>query len=267
MARRTFAVIGLGRFGSAIATTLTELGQEVIGIDGDEEKVRALADIIHQAIELDATDERALRAAGMPDVDVAVVSIGENIEASLLVVMLVKELGVQNDLREGGDAAARAHPDEAGRDARDLSGTRDGRPASRTAWSCRTLLDYVELSRDFSIIELPAPADWAGRSLRDLALRARFGLTLIAIERPGRDLRRRDHERRPLPQRRSSSRTTSSPSSARTITSRSWIGSSEEAEERLTAQGPGLRPASGGGRIGQGWGLTAKGKGSKPRPL
>src|SRR6186713_853895 len=95
MSRRTFAVIGLGRFGAAVATTLTELGQEVIGIDASEEKVRELADVIHHAIELDATDERALRAAGVGDVDVAVVSIGENIEASLLVVMQVKELGVQ----------------------------------------------------------------------------------------------------------------------------------------------------------------------------
>ena len=128
MSRRTFAVIGLGRFGSAIATTLTELGQEVIGIDGDEERVRALADVIHHAVELDATDERALRAAGVPDVDVAVVSIGENIEASLLVVMLVKELGVQTIYRQGCDAAARAHPHQARRDPGDLPGARDGRP-------------------------------------------------------------------------------------------------------------------------------------------
>ena len=94
MAKRTFAVIGLGRFGSAMATTLSQLGHEVIGIDGSDDRVNALADQVSHTVRLDATDERALRAAGIKDVDVAVVSIGENIEASLLVVTLVKELGI-----------------------------------------------------------------------------------------------------------------------------------------------------------------------------
>jgi trk system potassium uptake protein TrkA len=182
MPRRTFAVIGLGRFGAAIATTLTELGQDVIGIDADEEKVRALADVIHQAVELDATDERALRAAGVPEVDVAVVSIGENIEASLLVVMLVKELGVETIYAKG---VTPLH----GRILTRLGVTRvifpEREMAVRIAHSVvvPNVIDYVELSRDFSIVELPAPADWTGRSLKDLQLRARFGLTLIAIRR------------------------------------------------------------------------------------
>jgi hypothetical protein len=96
MAKRTFAVIGLGRFGAAMATTLSQLGHEVIGIDGDDDRVTSLADQVSQTVKLDATDERALRAAGIQDVDVAVVSIGENIESSLLVVTLVKELGIDN---------------------------------------------------------------------------------------------------------------------------------------------------------------------------
>lgn len=78
-----------------MAMTLAELGQDVIGVDGDENKVRELADAITQAIQLDATDERSLRAAGIQDVDVAVVSIGENIESSLLVVMLLREIGIK----------------------------------------------------------------------------------------------------------------------------------------------------------------------------
>jgi trk/ktr system potassium uptake protein len=179
---RTFAVIGLGRFGAAVATTLTELGQEVIGIDASEDKVRELADVIHHAIELDATDERALRAAGVGDVDVAVVSIGENIEASLLVVMQVKELGVQTIYAKG---VTPLH----GRILTKLGVTRvifpEREMAVRLAHSVvvPNVIDYVELSRDFSIVELPAPAEWAGQTLRDLQLRARYGLTLIAIRR------------------------------------------------------------------------------------
>ena len=95
MAKRTFGVIGLGRFGYAMATTLAQLGHDVIGVDSDEDKVRALADVISLAMLLDAIDEKALRAAGMKDVDVAVVSIGENIESSLLVVTLLQEIGVK----------------------------------------------------------------------------------------------------------------------------------------------------------------------------
>ena len=185
MSRRTFAVIGLGRFGSAMATTLTELGQEVLGVDADEERVRAMADVVHQAVELDATDERALRGAGVPDVDVAIVSIGENIEASVLVVMQVKELGVQTILAK---AVTPLH----GRILKKLGVSRlifpEREMAVRLAHSLvvPNLIDYIELSKDFSIVEMPAPAEWIDKSLKDLQLRGRYGLTLIAIRRPGR---------------------------------------------------------------------------------
>jgi trk system potassium uptake protein TrkA len=182
MARRTFAVIGLGRFGSAMAATLVELGQEVIGIDSSEERVQAMADLVSQAAQLDATDERALRAAGVQDVDVAVVSIGENIESSLLVVMQVKDLGV-------GTTIAKAVTPLHGRILERLGVTRVIYPerdmAVRVAHSLvvPNVTDYIELSKDFSIVELPAPRDWVGKTLKELALRNRFGLTLIAIKR------------------------------------------------------------------------------------
>ncbi len=180
--RRVFAVIGLGRFGSAMARTLAELGQEVIGIDSSEDRVREMADCLSQAVELDATDEKALRAAGVPDVDVAVISIGENIESSLLVVMQVKDLGVKTIIAK---AVTTLH----GRILEKLGVTRVIFPerdmAIRVAHSLvvPNVTDYIELSKDFSIVELAAPPDWVNRTLRELALRPRFGLTLIAIKR------------------------------------------------------------------------------------
>jgi trk system potassium uptake protein len=182
MNKRTFAVIGLGRFGAAMAQTLTELGQEVIGVDSDEDRVRTMADRISQVVQLDAVDDRALRAAGIQDVDVAVISIGENIEASLLVVMQVKELGVEQIIAK---AVTPLH----GRILEKLGVSRVIFPEREMAIRIAhglvvpNVTDYIELSRDFSIIELPAPAEWVGRSLKDLALRPRFGLTLIAIKR------------------------------------------------------------------------------------
>jgi trk system potassium uptake protein len=182
MARRTFAVIGLGRFGSAMATTLSELGQDVIGIDSSEDRVAEMADRVSQAVALDAIDERALRSAGIQDVDVAVISIGENIESSLLVVMQVKDLGVT-------EIIAKAVTPLHGKILQKLGVTRVIYPerdmAMRVAHSLvvPNVLDYIELSRDFSIVEIPAPATFVGRSLKQLELRPRYGLTLVAIKR------------------------------------------------------------------------------------
>ena len=182
MARRQFAVIGLGRFGSAMATTLAELGQDVIGIDGDAERVRQLADTVSQAVELDATDERALRSVGIHDVDVAVVSIGENIESSLLVVMQLRELGVKT-------IVAKAVTPLHGRILEKLGVSRvifpEREMAARIAHGLvmPNVIDYIELSREFSIVEVPAPAMFVGRTLKQLELRPKYGLTLIAIKR------------------------------------------------------------------------------------
>jgi trk system potassium uptake protein TrkA len=185
MTHRSFAVIGLGRFGSAMAHTLMELGQDVIGVDSDEDRVRKLAEVVSQAAQIDATDLRALKEVGIHDVDVAVISIGENIEASLLVVMQVMELGVN-------EIIAKAVTPLHGRILQKLGVKRVIYPerdmAIRVAHSLvvPNSLDYIELSRDFSIVEIPAPKEFVGQSLRQLELRPRYGLTLIAVKRnPG----------------------------------------------------------------------------------
>jgi trk system potassium uptake protein TrkA len=180
--RKQFGVIGLGRFGSAMAMTLTELGHDVIGVDGDESRVQQLADVITHALQLDATDEKALRAAGIQDVDVAVVSIGENIESSLLVVMQLIELGIET-------IVAKAVTPLHGRILEKLGVSRvifpEREMAIRIAHSLvmSNVIDYIELSRDFSIVEIPAPDAFVGRTLKQLELRPRLGLTLIAIKR------------------------------------------------------------------------------------
>lgn len=165
-----------------MATTLADLGHDVVGVDGSEERVRQLADTITQAIQLDATDERALRAAGINDVDVAVVSIGENIESSLLVVMQLKELGIKT-------IVAKAVTPLHGRILEKLGVSRvifpEREMAIRVAHSLvmPNVIDYIELSKDFSIVELPAPKAFVGQTLKQLELRPRYGLTLIAIKR------------------------------------------------------------------------------------
>jgi trk system potassium uptake protein TrkA len=182
MTRQSFAVIGLGRFGSAMARTLVEMGQDVVGIDANEGNVQGMSETLQNVIRLDATDERALRAAGIQDVDVAVISIGENIEASLLVVMLVKELGVPRIIAKAVTALHGRILEKLGVE-RVIFPEREMGIRIAHSLVVPNVLDYIELSRDFSIIEMPAPAEFVGQSLKQLALRNRYGLTLIAIKR------------------------------------------------------------------------------------
>jgi trk system potassium uptake protein TrkA len=182
MAKRQFAVIGLGRFGAAMATTLMALGQDVLGIDSDPDTVQDLADVVPNLIALNAGDPKALREAGVAEVDVAVVSIGANIEASLLIVMALKEMGVKS-------IVAKATTDVHGRILERIGVERviypEREAAMRMAHSLvvPNVIDYISLSREFSIIEIPAPGLFLGKSLRTIDLRAKHGLTLIAIKR------------------------------------------------------------------------------------
>lgn len=182
MTRQTFAVVGLGRFGFAVASTLIQLGQDVIGVDNDAERVRQMGELTDTAMELDATDIRALRQAGVGEADTAIVSIGENIEASLLAVMQLKDLGVPRLIAK---AVTPLH----GRILEKLGVTRvifpEREMAERTARSLviPNALDYIALSADFSIIDVATPASFVGRTLRDIELRPRYGLMLLAIKR------------------------------------------------------------------------------------
>lgn len=170
-----------------MATTLAGLGHDVTGIDGSEDRVRELADHVTLAMQLDATDEKALRAAGIQDVDVAVVSIGENLESSLLVVTLLRELGIKN-------IVAKAVTPLHGRILEKLGVTRVVFPEREVAvrvahaLAVPSVIELIELSQGFSIAEVPAPAEFVGKSLREIGLRSRFGLTTIAIKRASKSV-------------------------------------------------------------------------------
>ncbi len=182
MSKRLYAVIGLGRFGSAVVSTLVSLGQDVIGVDDNEDRVREIGELTTNALQIDATDIRALRQAGIHDAEVAVISIGENIEASLLVVMQVKDLGVPQIIAK---AVTPLH----GRILERLGVSRvifpEREMAERTARSLviPNALDYIALSTDHSLVEVTVPAPFVGQTLKSIDLRAKHGLTLVAIKR------------------------------------------------------------------------------------
>jgi len=182
MVKRKFAVIGLGRFGAAMATTLISLGQDVLGIDTDQERVQDLSDVVPNLLILNASDPKALREAGVGEVDVAVISIGTNIEASLLIVMAVKEMGIKSIVAKSTTEVHGRILERLGVD-RVIYPEREAATRMAHTLVVPNVIDYISLSSDFSIIEIPAPPMFLGKSLRAIDLRARHGLTLIAIKR------------------------------------------------------------------------------------
>lgn len=180
--KRQIAVIGLGRFGYSIAKTLTDLGCEVIAVDKDEERVRKIAEFVAQAAQLEAMDEKSLRDVGIQNVDIAIVSIGENLEASILVVMILKEMGIKNIIAK---AVTRIH----GKVLENLGVSRVVYPEKEMAIRVAhalvkpNIIEQLELSQEYSIIELPAPAQFIGKTLKDIQLRSKYGVNLIATKR------------------------------------------------------------------------------------
>ncbi|KPK70460.1 hypothetical protein AMJ71_05010 [candidate division TA06 bacterium SM1_40] len=179
---RQFAVIGLGRFGMSIAETLASRGAQVIAIDRDEEKIADMADVVTQAVQLDATEERALRSVGIQDVDVAVVSVGEDIQASILITLQLKELGVKHVIAKALNAMHGKILRKVGAD-RVVFPERD--MGIRVAQRLVTprILDYIELSPTHSLLELVAPHAYEGRRLREIDLRPKYNVSVVAIKR------------------------------------------------------------------------------------
>ncbi|MBS4015958.1 MAG: TrkA family potassium uptake protein [Candidatus Latescibacteria bacterium] len=172
----------MGRFGSNIARALASKGFEVIVVDSDENEVREFSDIVAHSLVLDATEERALKDAGISDVDVAIVSLGQNIDTSILVTLLLKELGVRQVI-------VKAVNDKHGKILSRIGADRVIYPerevATRLAESFVSpkIFDYIELSPTHSIIEIAAPKQFIGKTIKDLALREKYHVSLIAIKR------------------------------------------------------------------------------------
>lgn len=180
--KKEFVVIGLGRFGGSICRTLAQEGMEVLAIDVDEDRVHEFSDIVSQAVVADTTDETTLKDLGIRNFDHVIVAIGDNIQASILTTLILKELGVKkvtvkalNDYHEkvlakiGADAIV--HPE------RDM-----GRRIANNMISTN-VLDYLELSDEHSIVELIASKKMDGKTLIEMDVRAKFGCNVVAIKR------------------------------------------------------------------------------------
>jgi len=179
------AVIGLGRFGASVARTLASAGCEVLGVDVDEGRVKSVADEITDAVRANALDEEALRALGLRNFEVVVVAIGHEVQASILVTVLLKEMGIPKIVAKAQDELHGRVLQKIGADMVVFPERDMGVRLAHTLIS-RNVIDEIQLSTDYSILEMVAPHRFFGRSLRDLELRQRFGLSVLAIRRADR---------------------------------------------------------------------------------
>ncbi|MGL4739257.1 MAG: potassium channel family protein [Sarcina sp.] len=182
MSSKQFVVIGLGRFGSSVAKTLYGLGHDVLAIDANEDLVQEIADEVTHAVQMDATDEAALKTLGIRNFDVAVVTIGDNIQASIMTTLLLKENGVNFIIAKGNSDMHAKVLYKIGADRVILPEKDMGIRVAHNLVSTN-ILDYIELSSDYSIIEINSPDQWHGKTINELSLRSEYGINVVAIKR------------------------------------------------------------------------------------
>jgi trk system potassium uptake protein len=180
MAKQQYAVIGLGRFGSSIAKTLHEAGQEVLGIDSNEDRVEDAALFVTHAVVADTTEEEALKSIGIRNFDCVIVAIGNDMQASILTVLLLKELGVKQVIakalsKQHGQVLSKVGADWIVYPERDM-----GERVAHQLLS-PNVLNFIELSNQYNIEEIKIPASMTEKSLRELDLRAKYNVSAIAI--------------------------------------------------------------------------------------
>jgi trk system potassium uptake protein len=177
---RQFAVIGLGRFGFKVAEILASKGAQVIAIDKDHALVEKVRDIVTEAVQLDSTDEEALRESGAEGVDVAVVSIGEGTEASILTTAILKNFGIK-------EIVARASTKLQAQILKEVGATRVVFPEEdmglRVANSILApgVLEYIELGANYNLAEIEVKGDFIGKSFKELDIKSKYGVNVIMI--------------------------------------------------------------------------------------
>ncbi len=183
---KNFVVIGLGRFGKAVAVELCELGNQVLAMDTDRDLVQDVSDQVTHAVAGDARDPAVLKALGIADYDCAVVAVGNDVGSSALVTMRLKEAGVPKVVCKAQSHVHQRLLEKIGADRVVFPEHEMGiKVAQGLARS--NVLNFIELSQDYGIVEVDLPAGWAQKTIRELDVRAKFGVNVIAVRR-GQDI-------------------------------------------------------------------------------
>lgn len=179
--KKSFVVIGMGRFGKSVVKELSMLGHDVLAVDSDENNFGEITNYVTGFVVVDCRDEEALKALNLKDIDAAIVSIGADVEASILTTMILKQIGVkyvlakaQSDLhakvliKVGADKVVLPEKDMGARVAQILTAP--------------TFLDYMEFTSGYKIVEIKCPKDWISKRIKDLNIKKKFGMIIVAIK-------------------------------------------------------------------------------------
>lgn len=180
--RKQYIIFGVGRFGSALARKLCELGHEVLAVDSSEERVAAVSPYVTNAIQMAANDEEAMRSLGIRNFDAVVVAIGDDFHHSILTTIACKELGARYIISKASDPMHAKVLVKLGVD-RVVFPERD--MGERLAHSLINphVLDLISLKSDFQIAYINCPEEWVGKSLGELDVRKRYKVSILAIYR------------------------------------------------------------------------------------
>lgn len=185
--KKEFVVIGLGRFGGSLCQELVDTGVEVLAIDKNPERLHDYSSVVTHSVEIDATDEQALNSIGIRNFDCVIVSIGEDIQSSILITLILKEMGMKqvwvkarNEYHQkvlekiGADKIIHPERDMARRIAHHIGSDK--------------VTDYIEISKDYSIIELIASKRLASKTLEEIAAQDKFNCSIVAIKKGEEDI-------------------------------------------------------------------------------
>ena len=178
---KSFVVIGLGRFGTRLAKKLYAMDCEVLAVDIDNEKVQQIADDVTQAVSGDARDKDVLRALGVRNCDCAIVCIASDLSSSIFITMTLKELDVPYIVAKAQGVMHQRILEKLGANNVVIP---EQEMADRLAHKlvAPNILDYIEISDDYSLVEEQAPEVWVNKSIKDLSVRSRLGISIIAVK-------------------------------------------------------------------------------------
>ena len=179
---KQFVVIGLGRFGVSVATTLSEAGYEVMVVDRNKELVQEISSVVTHAVQAEVTDADTLKSLGIRNFDIAVVAIGRDIQSSIMVTLLLKELGIKYVVAKASSDLHEKVLQKLGAD-RIVSPEQDMGIRIAHSLMSGSIVEHIQLSPQYSIVEIVSLPEWDGKTIRELNMRARYGINTIAIER------------------------------------------------------------------------------------
>lgn len=177
---KSYAVIGLGRFGSEVAANLYEYGEDVIAVDIDETLVNSIADHVSRAVVADAKNKEVLKSIGIPLCDCAIVALGTDLASSVLITMNLKSLGVPHIICKAYDDTHKEILEKLGADQVIIP---ERVVAEKTVLSLVSpnILEHIELSNEYGIIETTTPLAWTEKTIRDLNVRVKYGVSILAV--------------------------------------------------------------------------------------